>query len=79
MSKGVFMPVDLPSAVRPFANGDVPHFRDPAANTIPLFTQDPEFVEAIFGEEAIELTLLDERPQEKILDILRRPSVTCRL
>jgi Glycosyl transferases group 1 len=48
-------------------------FETPAANTIPLFTQDPEYVEEIFGEEALDLVLPDERPHEKILDILQRP------
>src|SRR5262249_19211947 len=45
----------------------------PAANAIPLFTQSPEYVEAIFGEDALELILPNERPHEKILDILSEP------
>ena len=48
-------------------------FETPAANTIPLFGQDPGYVEEIYGEEALELALPDEQPEEKILDVLRRP------
>jgi hypothetical protein len=73
MSKGVFMPVIYRPLFDHLQMVTCRTFETPAANTIPLFTQDPDFVETIFGEEAIELTLLDERPQEKILDILRRP------
>ena len=54
-------------------------FETPAANTIPLFTQDRKYVEEIFGEEALELTLPDERPQDKILGILRRPERYARI
>ncbi len=48
-------------------------FETPAASTIPLFTQDPSFVEEVYGPAALELLLPVESPQEKILDVLRRP------
>jgi len=48
-------------------------FETPAANTIPLFAQDPAFVAEVYGDEAAELALPAERPEEKILDLLRRP------
>src|SRR2546430_17683186 len=48
-------------------------FETPAANAIPLFTQSPEYVEAIFGEDALELILPNERPHEKILEFLSAP------
>src|SRR5262249_18992078 len=48
-------------------------FETPAANTIPLFAQEPAFVAEVYGEEAKELVLPEERPEEKVLDLLRRP------
>jgi hypothetical protein len=47
-------------------------FETTAANTIPLFTQDPEYVEEMYGADAVELVLPDKRPEDKILDILCR-------
>ena len=73
MSKGVFMPVIYRPLFDHLRMVTCRTFETPAANTIPLFTQDPIFVEEIYGEEAVELVLFDEEPQEKILDILRRP------
>jgi len=73
MSKGVFMPVIYRPLFDHLSMVTCRTFEIPAANTIPLFTQSPDHVEAIFGEDAIELILPDERPQEKILDILHRP------
>lgn len=49
-------------------------FETPAANTIPLFAQDAEYVTAIYGERAADLVLRDgDAAVEQILDILRRP------
>jgi len=48
-------------------------FETLAASTIPLFAQDATFVEEIFGEQALELVLPQDRPQDKILALLRRP------
>jgi hypothetical protein len=49
-------------------------FETPAASTIPLFAQDPEYVSAIYGERAAELVLRDgDAASEQILDVLRRP------
>ena len=49
-------------------------FETPAANTIPLFAQDADYVRAIYGERAVELVLRDgAAASEQILDILRRP------
>jgi hypothetical protein len=47
-------------------------FETPAANTIPLFAQDPDYVAEIYGEEALELTLPESEPHDKIADILGR-------
>jgi hypothetical protein len=73
MSKGVFMPVIYRPLFDHLWMVTCRTFEAPAANSIPLFTQDPRYVEQMFGEEAVELTLLDEHPQERILDIVRRP------
>jgi hypothetical protein len=48
-------------------------FETPAANTIPLFGLDEAYVQEIYGEPALELVLPADRPEEKILDMLRRP------
>jgi hypothetical protein len=48
-------------------------FETPAANTLPLFCQRPEFVREIYGDDALELLLPEERPHEKIVDLVRRP------
>jgi hypothetical protein len=49
-------------------------FETPAANTIPLFAQNAEYVRTIYGEQAADLVLRDgEAATEQILDVLRRP------
>jgi hypothetical protein len=73
MSRGVFTPVIYRPLFDHLRMVTCRTFETPAANTIPLFTQSPEYVEAIFGEDALELVLPTERPQEKILDILSAP------
>jgi hypothetical protein len=55
-------------------------FETPAANTIPLFAQDAEYVRAIYGERAAELVLRDgETASAQILDVLRRPQEYARI
>ena len=48
-------------------------FETPAANTIPIFCQEPEFVSEIYGEQALELRLPDSDAHEKIADLVERP------
>ena len=48
-------------------------FETPAANTIPVFAQDPSYIAEIYGREAIELVLPEDKPDAKILDILEQP------
>lgn len=48
-------------------------FETPAASAIPLFTQEPSFVEEIYGPAAKELVLPPSDGHDKILDIMRRP------
>ena len=43
------------------------------AATIPLFILEPEYVREIYGDRATELLLGNEKPEDKILDVLSRP------
>jgi hypothetical protein len=55
-------------------------FETPAANTIPLFAQDADYVKAIYGDRATELVLRDdEAAAEQIIDVLRRPAAYAEL
>ena len=73
MGKGIFHPV----VYRPLFNRlqlvTCRTFETFAASTIPLFGLDELYVHEIYGERALELVLGDERPHEKILDVLSRP------
>jgi hypothetical protein len=73
MSKGVFSPVLLRPLFDHLHLVTCRTFETPAANTIPLFAQDPAYVEWIYGEQALELALPEDGPQDRILDILERP------
>jgi hypothetical protein len=72
MSRGVFTPV----LVRPTFNllrmMNPRLFETPAANTIPLFNLDREYVCETYGAEAGQL-VLGENAQELVLDVMRRP------
>lgn len=72
MSQGVFNPV----LVRPTFNHlhlvTCRTFETPAAGTIPLFAQTPEYVKEIYGEAGAEL-VLGENASERITDVLERP------
>jgi hypothetical protein len=72
MSRGTFNPV----LVRPTFNHlrmmNPRLFETPAANTIPLFNLDHEYVCETYGEEAGRLVLGDDGA-ELILDVLRQP------
>jgi hypothetical protein len=48
-------------------------FETPAANTIPLFVLEPAHVREIYGEAGLELVLPEDRPDEKVLDMVCRP------
>jgi hypothetical protein len=73
MSKATFNPV----LVRPtfaYMRLVTPRlFETPAASTIPLFLLDEPHVRLLYGSEALELRLPDTHPEEKLLDLVRRP------
>ena len=49
-------------------------FENVAAGTIPLFLLNADYVRSIFGDEAADnLVLAGDRPQDKVVDVLRRP------
>jgi glycosyltransferase involved in cell wall biosynthesis len=73
MGKGVFTPVIYRPLFDYLRLVTCRTFETPAANVIPLFTQDADWVREIYGDEAIELVVPDEQPQEKILDLVSRP------
>lgn len=79
MGCGIFHPVILRPLFDHLGLVTCRTFETLAANTIPLFTQDADYVKEIYGEDAVELVYPRERPQEKILDILRNPDQYARI
>jgi hypothetical protein len=73
MGKGILSPVLLRPLFDHLRLVTCRNFETPAANTIPLFAQDAAYVSALYGQAAAELLLPQERPQERILDVLSRP------
>jgi hypothetical protein len=73
MGLGLFMPVIYRPLFDCLRLVTCRSFETPAANTIPLFCQEPEFVAEIYGEAALELVLPEEQPEQKILDLVERP------
>ena len=73
MGKGVFTPVIYRPLFDHLRLVTCRTFETPAANTIPLFAQEADFVREIYGNEAAQLVLPKERPQDCIRDVLERP------
>jgi hypothetical protein len=73
MSKGIFSPVIYRPLFSHLWLVTCRTFETPAANTIPLFGLDVSYVREIYGERATELVLPEDRPEEKVADIVRRP------
>jgi len=73
MGLGVFMPVIYRPLFDHLRLVTCRTFETPAANTIPLFCQKPEFVAEVYGEPGLELVLPEEVPHEKIAHVLERP------
>jgi hypothetical protein len=73
MGLGVFMPVIYRPLFDYLQLVTCRTFETPAANTIPLFCQEPGFVSEVYGEQALELVLPESDAHEKILDLVERP------
>jgi hypothetical protein len=73
MGKGTFMPVIYRPLFDHLRLVTCRTFETPAANTIPLFCQEPDFVAELYGEEAVQLVLPEEEPHQRILDVVERP------
>ena len=73
MSKGIFSPVVYRPLFDHLRLVTCRTFETPAANTIPLFAQDADYVTELYGREAVELVMPTERPEEKIWDLMQRP------
>jgi hypothetical protein len=73
MGKGVVTPVLLRPLFDHLRLVTCRTFETPAANVIPLFVQDPDWVRAIYGDEAVELVLPEDHAEEKVADIVQRP------
>ena len=74
MSKAVFNPVMYRPLFECLDMVTCRTFETPAAATIPLFLLEPEYVSArSTASRAMELVLGDEKPHDKILDVLGRP------
>lgn len=79
MGCGLFHPVILRPLFDHLGLVTCRTFETLAANTIPLFTQDANYIREIYGDGAVELVFPETRPEGKILDILRKPERYARL
>jgi hypothetical protein len=73
MGRGVFNPVIYRPLFDRLQLVTCRTYETPAANTIPLFCQDEQFVRGTYGTAGLELVLPAEQPEEKIVDLLARP------
>jgi len=73
MSRGIFSPVIYRPLFSHLGLVTCRTFETPAAGTIPLLALDPQYVRDLYGADATELLLPDDHPEEKVLDIVRRP------
>jgi hypothetical protein len=73
MSKGVFSPVVYRPLFSHLRLVTCRTFETPAANTLPLFGLDADYVKEVYGDSALELVLPDQRSAEKVLDLVSRP------
>lgn len=73
MSQGVLSPVLLRPLFDRLGLVTCRTFETPAANTIPLFVQDPSYVREIYGPEASQFILSPEHASERMLELLLQP------
>src|SRR5260370_30093173 len=74
MGQGVFTPVVYRPLFERLQLVTCRTFETPAANTIPLFGLDPDFVEETYGAAARDLVLGDQHPEELVRDVMRHPA-----
>jgi hypothetical protein len=74
MGNGVFTPVIYRPLFEHLRLVTCRTFETPAANTIPLFGLDPDFVEETYGRRARELVLPDADAEHLIRDIISHPA-----
>ena len=74
MSQGVFTPVIYRPLFEHLQLVTCRTFETPAANTIPLFGLDPEFVEETYGQAARDLVLGRKHPEELVRDVMQHPA-----
>jgi hypothetical protein len=72
MSRGLFSPVIYRPLFDHLNLVTCRTFETPAANTIPLLCQEPQFVADVYGPTGLELVLPTQRPQDKIIDLFER-------
>jgi hypothetical protein len=72
MSRAVFNPVIYRPLFRRLSLVTCRTFETPAADTIPLFCLDEEYVRVLYGNDAVELMLPEHHAEEKVSDIMRR-------
>jgi hypothetical protein len=72
MGRGVFSPVIYRPLFDHLRLVTCRTFETPAANTIPLFCQEEDFVRETYGEAGLEMVLPRQNPHEKVLDVLER-------
>ncbi len=73
INKGVFNPVVYRPLFEHLGLVTCRTFETPAAGTIPLLLLERDYVVEIFGEDATQLMLDEERAHDKIVDVLERP------
>jgi hypothetical protein len=73
MSKALFNPVLMRPIFERLQLVTPRLFETVSASTIPLFNMAPEHVRQIYGEEAAALILPTDRPEQRILESVRRP------
>jgi hypothetical protein len=73
MARGIFGPVIYRPLFSHLGLVTCRTFETPAAGTVPLLGLDAEYVERVYGKEALELVLPRTGADELVADIVRRP------
>ena len=73
MGSGIFTPVVYRPLFERLRLVTCRTFETLAANTIPLFSLEPDFVEETYGARTRDLSLMRDRPEKLVQDVLRHP------